>query len=448
MSEQKSQRKVISSTRVSDVWSGQPVPFDFLVSGGRQYAVFYDGERRMTVAARGAGEGDWKLVRLEGAARTPRRSDALGEGVMANSAVVGWDSHNGLTLAVDRDGFVHISGNMHNHPLVYFRTRVPHDISSFERIDRMTGEKESACTYPVFLVRPDGELVFRYRDGLAGNGADYYNIYDVAKREWRRLLERPLLDGLGRMSPYAVRPIAGSDGRFHVVYCWRDTPDVATNHDIGYMRSQDLVRWENAAGEALELPVVAGCPTLVDPVPVNGGLLNARQRVGFDAMLRPVISYTKFDADGKTQAYCARFADGRWDIRQISNWSYRWELTGGGCIPNGNDILLEPVTLAADGSLHLRFDHIVEGSGGWQIDPETLGVMQLLPPENKWPEELKRDVSGYPGMQSRILPARGQDAAESEQYVLRWATLGENRDEPRAETPPASELRCYRLMPT
>lgn len=367
---------------------------------------------------------------------------------MANSAVVGWDSHNGVTIAVDREGFVHISGNMHNHPLVYFRTRVPHDISSFERIDRMTGKRETACTYPVFLVRPVGELVFRYRHGLSGDGADYYNIYNCANREWRRLLENPLLDGLGHMSPYAVRPLAGTDGRYHVVYCWRDTPDVATNHDIGYMRSQDLVRWENAAGEALELPVVPDCrPTLVDPVPVNGGLLNARQRVGFDAMLRSIISYTKFDENGKTQAYCARFADGRWEIRQISNWSYRWELTGSGCIPNGNDILLEPVTLASDGSLHLRFDHTQEGSGVWQMDPETLAVVRLLPVENTWPEELARDVSGYPGMQARILPARGQDAASPEQYVLRWETLGENRDEPRAETPPASELCCYRLLP-
>ena len=432
---------IVSSTLISDVWAGHPVGFDFLVSGGRQYAAFYDGERRMTVATR-AGNDGWSLVRLQGAMR-PAHQPKGGEECTTK---LGWDTHNSVVLGVDAAGCLHLSGNMHNHPLVYFRTRVPHDISSFERIDRMTGELESACTYPVFLLRPDGNLVFRYRTGISGNGADYYNIYDHESRTWRRLLDRPLLDGLGSMSPYSMRPVPGPDGRFHMVYCWRDTPDVATNHDLCYMRSRDLVHWENAAGQALDLPSVFGCPTVVDPIPAGGGLLNARQRIGFDAALRPVISYTKFDEAGMTQAYCARFENGRWKIRQASNWNYRWELAGWGSIPNGNDILLEPATLEADGTLRLAFQHIREGSGAWQIDPETLAVRKILKPRNSWPPDLARAVSDFPGMHARILPARGQDGPPK--YMLRWETLAENRDEPREKWPPPSELRCYQLDAT
>jgi hypothetical protein len=480
---------IVSSTLISDVWAGHPVGFDFLVSGRRQYATFYDGERRMTVATR-ARDGEWSLVRLQGAMRPAHQP----KGAEECTTKLGWDTHNGVVLGVDAAGCLHLSGNMHNHPLVYFRTRVPHDISSFERIDRMTGELESACTYPVFLLRPDGNLVFRYRTGISGNGADYYNIYDHESRTWRRLLDRPLLDGLGSMSPYSMRPVPGPDGRFHMVYCWRDTPDVATNHDLCYMRSRDLVHWENAAGQALELPSVFGCPTVVDPIPAGGGLLNARQRIGFDAALRPIISYTKFDEAGMTQAYCARFENGsgdsshgpraggsqpgsllqaarrarlagaseaiadhteksclrvesgRWKIRQASNWNYRWELSGWGSIPNGNDILLEPATLEADGTLRLAFQHIREGSGAWQIDPETLAVRKILKPRNSWPPDLARAVSDFPGMHARILPARGQNGPPK--YMLRWETLAENRDEPREKWPPPSELRCYQLDAT
>lgn len=398
----------------------------------------------MTVAARGAGDAGWSLARPQGAMRPAHRP----KGAEESTTELGWDSHNSLVLAMDSGGFLHLSGNMHNHPLVYFRTRLPHDISSFERINRMTGELESACTYPVFLLRPDGRLVFRYRTGISGNGADYYNIYDDESRTWRRLLDRPLLDGLGRMSPYAVRPILGPDRRFHMVYCWRDTPDVATNHDLCYMSSPDLLHWENAAGQALDVPAVFGCPAVVDPIPTDGGLLNARQRVGFDAALRPIISYTKFDEAGMTQAYCARFENGGWKIRQVSNWSYRWELSGFGSIPNGNEILLEPATLEADGSLRIAFQHIREGSGAWLIDPDTLAVRQTLKPKKMLLPDITHVVSDYPGMQARVLPARMQDGTDSLEYVLRWETLGENRDEPREAWPPAGELRCYQLQTT
>jgi hypothetical protein len=41
---------------------------------------------------------------------------------------------------------------MHANPLVYYRTRVPFDVATLERIDRMTGERETRCTYPVFRI--------------------------------------------------------------------------------------------------------------------------------------------------------------------------------------------------------------------------------------------------------------------------------------------------------
>ena len=143
-------------------------------------------------------------------------------------------------MAVDREGVLHVSGNMHGVPLVYFRSEQPLNAASLRHEAAMTGERERRMTYPVFLRNRDGRLIFRYRDGGSGNGDDLYNVYDEKTRSWRRLLAQPLTSGRGRMNAYCSVPRQGPDGRFHMVWVWRDTPDCASNHDLSYARSDDL----------------------------------------------------------------------------------------------------------------------------------------------------------------------------------------------------------------
>ena len=174
---------------IDHVWSGHPVGFAILTERGHQFIAYYDSERRITVKGRSLDSADWTTVHPEGTEVTTRKR-------MSN--VTGWDSHNYLTMALDRDGCLHLSGNMHVDPLVYYRTSRPFDLATLERIDRMTGEREKNVTYPKFLTNDTGDMVFRYRDGGSGNGSDLYNIYDPRKHEWRCLFDGPLLDGAGR----------------------------------------------------------------------------------------------------------------------------------------------------------------------------------------------------------------------------------------------------------
>ena len=97
--------KAVEVLDVATVWAGHPVGFCLLTAGGRQFAAYYDAERRMTVAARRPGETKWQYKIL------PSR--------------VAWDSHNYITMAADDDGHLHLSGNMHCVPLIYFRTTRP-----------------------------------------------------------------------------------------------------------------------------------------------------------------------------------------------------------------------------------------------------------------------------------------------------------------------------------
>ncbi|OGG46496.1 MAG: hypothetical protein A3F84_28205 [Candidatus Handelsmanbacteria bacterium RIFCSPLOWO2_12_FULL_64_10] len=427
--------KIVNSIPVAQVWSGHPVGFDLVTHGDRQFAAFYDAERRMTVSCRGLDSGAWAFVRPEG---------RWLEGRNRPSTTIAWDSHNYVTMAIDGEGQVHLCGNMHCDPLIYFRTTRPLDIFSFERIDRMVGQNEERCTYPRFMRGPKGELVFRYRDGRSGDGVDYYNVYDAGTRTWRRLIDAPLLDGQGRMNAYARAPMPGPDGMYHLVWMWRDTPDCATNHDISYARSRDLVRWETSRGEALALPITLETGEVVDAVPPGGGTINMCLSLGFDTKQRPIISYLKYDEAGATQAYNARREAEGWKVSRTSDWAYRWAFSGGGAIPG--EVQVGGVQVESDGGLNQSYRHIREGAGVWRLDEATLRPAGTYPPrKDALPEALLKVASDFPGLEAHTLTGRGEGPEPGVRYVLRWETLPANRDRPREQAPPPSELRLYEL---
>lgn len=412
------------SLEVEKVWSGHPVGFCLLTEGQRQYVAFYDAHRQMTVAARRLDEDEWDYVRLP--------------------SKLGWDSHNYIVMAVDDAGLLHLSGNMHGRPLVYFRTERPHDIHTFRPIPEMVGRGEKRCTYPKFFRGPNQELLFTYRDGGSGNGVQIYNRYDSTTQTWRRLLDTPLIDGEGRMNAYLDAIRQDPQGMFHLCWVWRDTPDCATNHDVGYARSLDLVHWEKSDGTPLKLPITFATNEIVDPVPVRGGLINGNARMGFDLQGRPVVSYIKYDDDGHTQAYNARIEDGAWRSRQVSDWEYRWEFSGNGSI--GFEIAIGGVEQDDQGHLVQSFRHPKAGSGRWLLDPDTLTPQRRLPSVRRVPSSAGKKESNFPGIRVRWAEDSGSSGEDGIWYRLRWETLGPNRDRPReGPLPEPSTLRLLKV---
>lgn len=417
------QTRIARVVDIAPVWAGHPVSFDLLTHNDRQYVAFYDAEKRMTVGVRTLDSRRWDLVRLP--------------------SQLGWDSHNYVTMAIDRDGHIHLSGNMHVHPLVYFRTTKPGDIHSFERVPTMVGRNEDRCTYPRFLRTPAGDLVFTYRDGRSGAGNQVFNVYDEKARSWRRLMDQPLTDGQGRMNAYFHGPAPGPDGYFHLVWMWRDTPDCVTNHDLSYARSKDLVHWETSAGKPLALPITLETAEIIDPVPSGGGMINSNMRIGFDSRNRVIVTYHKFDRAGNTQIMNARLENGAWKIYQTSDWTYRWDFKGPGTVVV--EISHGAVRVAPDGGLRLDYEHIRYGQDTWKLDERTLKPVATLPRERPWPAELERPESPFPGIQVHIQPDSGKPPGQA-RYFLRWETLGPNRDRPRqGPLPEPSMLRLYEI---
>ena len=226
----------------------------------------------------------------------------------------------------------------------------------------------------------------------------------------------------------------GPDGRYHLLWMWRETPSCDTNHFLSYARSADLVRWETVEGTPLALPITpetAG--VVVDPTPPKGGMINMGHRIGFDAEKRVVLTYHRYDENGRSQIYNARFENGRWALHRATDWDYRWEFTGGGSVPC--EVSGGAVTVQPDGALRQTLHHAKLGGGLFAVDPVTLEVGEKIPAKPTRPAELNRAELRIPGIGVRWAGSKGSPP-EGESHLLRWETLGPNRDRPRPGPPP------------
>lgn len=416
---------------IDHVWSGHPVSYSMLASRGYLFIAYFDSDRRLTLISRKKGEREWTKVFPEGV-MVPKRKR------MSN--VTEWDSHNYLTMTLDRAGNLHLSGNMHCDPLIYYRTKIPLDITSIERVDYMTGRFEDSVTYPGFMRDLEGNLVFRYRFGSSGNGNSYYNVYDPDQKSWKPLLETPLLDGLGTCSAYGTGPRKGPDGKFHMLWMWRDTPNAGSNHTLTYARSPDLAHWETSDGKPCRLPMTPGQGDVIDPVPPFKGLINMCYALGFDKNQAPVVAYHKFDEAGRSQAYAARLSnDGKWMVRQLSDWDFRWDFFKSGSL--NKDVSVRFAPRNADGTLNLNAR--VKGKNiRWRLDAETLEKLELLPKaEGRKRPKLAYSNIDFPGIQMNSTSAKD----DGREWILQWETLDRNGGKPREKVPPLAELRLYSI---
>lgn len=423
-------RKIIPVDRV---WAGHPVGFALYTDQHRQYIAYYNADRHMVVGQRNLDEDQFELFQM------PLFNREEGKGT---STQLNWDSHNSITMALDKEGFIHLSGNMHVHPLTYFRSTKAHDISSLEQVWEMVGTNESRCTYPGFMLTKDRELIFHYRDGGSGNGNEIYNIYNTETGKWGRLLETVLTDGQGQMNAYASQPSIREDNWYHMYWVWRDTPDCSTNHDLSYIKSPDMKNWYTAFGEKVDLPITFGQKSvIVDPIPVKGGIINLAARLVLDQEGNPVIAYHKYDDKGNLQLYVSRAHQSQWRIKQVTNWNYRWEFSGNGSI--NLDVKLGEFKIREDGRYELGYEHIKYGTCTILLDEYLNPIGEVLKPEPFLTHQ--KPEGEFPNLEVRTANDLGSSAL-GKIYFLKWETLPRNRDRPYPEPwPEPSQLYLYEL---
>ncbi|MEQ8549491.1 MAG: BNR repeat-containing protein [Cyclobacteriaceae bacterium] len=416
---------------IDSVWAGHPVGFSLYTDGDRQYIAYYNSERSTVVGQRDLSEDNFQLHVL------PRTSRETNQGT---SSVLGWDSHNDLTLGVDKDGYIHLSGNVHAKPLTYFRSTAPNDVSNMEQIYEMIGTEELRTTYPNFMLTKEGELIYHYRDGGSGSGNEIYNIYDRKTKTWSRLLDTPLTDGKRLMNAYQSEPTLQKDGWYHMYWVWRDTPDCATNHDLSHMKSRDLKNWYSAFGEPIEMPATFDQKALiVDPIPPGGGIINLAAKMVLDQNNNPVFVYHKYDTVGNLQFFTAQIQNDQWEYNQITNWNYRWEFQGGGSI--NNEVKLTQFQKTSDGNYEVGFWHIKHGFGKILLDEDFEFVEITLNQKPEIGEEDQEVLNDSSEFQMNTAGDLGEPNEVNVKYFLRWETMVRNRDKPREKPwPKPSQL--------
>ncbi len=424
---QGSRYQVEQSWDVTKSISHVSVEFCLLTHGDTQYIAFYDDQWRMTVGSQAIDTNDWKF--------------------QAIPSKIEWDSHNYITMAVDRKGHLHVTGNMHGDPLVYFRTETAGDISTLRR-KPMVGTEENRVTYPQFVKGGEGRLILNYRNGRSGNGIRYYNVYDEPSQTWSRLLDTPVFDGEGKINAYPMPLVLGPDKFYHTHWVWRHTPDAATNHSLSYARTKDMITWESVFGDPIELPIrIHQKALLVDPVPSQGGIINGGHVLIFGSNDRPLISYHKHDNEGNMQLHVARPETDRWAIHQITDWDKPVPFGGRGSL-GFIGIEIESFELLKPGLLTLTYRHKDYGEGRLFLNEETLQPMRTsiqVPPD--YPEEVLGVDSAFPRMMTNLFQDIGTPEEAGAHYLLKWETLPRNRDDPwDPPLPEPSTLKLFKMV--
>ncbi len=446
---------ILKQIDVAPIWSvhrcGSP---ELLTRDGRQYVAYYDEDRFLTIASRELEVDQWNYQRFP--------------------VQMGWQTgaHAKLSMALDRDGHIHLSCYRRqllqapgSPPMaLYYRSTAPHSINEFDRLYMVTPEEHPH--YPTYHSI-GGTLLFNYRDGTSGRGNQLLNRYDNERRIWLRAINSPLLDGRGERSAYvhAPGPLPGPDGRFHLLWLWRDTPDHATNHSLSYARTigDDLTQWESAAGVPVTPPFDANHrELLVDDTPPGGGLSNALFHINWDSKNRPIVSFHKFDENGVSQIYNARFINGGWRSVQATEWKFIWGDTysGSGALGIHDEVRFGRVEPGEAGELTQQVWNRHDKGALIVLDEETLIPNSVGSPRAapQWHQTLMKPESDFQvppipdlrraggPMQVNLIRDKGDSGIEGVEYYLRWEHAGTNRDrEVPKPWPEPTMLRVYQI---
>lgn len=402
-------KPIPENVSLDQVWGGTRVNFDSIETDKAIYVGYFDKDRWLSIIKFNTCTGEINKSRLP-------------------SRFTGWDAHNSIAMELDKNGRIHIAGNMHASPLIYGRMAIEDNIESIH-LQSMTGIDEDNVTYPKFFFFPDGSLGFSYRSGVSGDGREIINRLSGIK--WQRWLDRPLFSSTPdttSVNAYHTGFQLGPDGYFHIAWVWRENTNIESNFHINYAKSKDLKNWKNSRGEPLTLPITPANAETVDNISQNSGLIN-NIKLGFNGNGRPTISYIKFDDHGFSQLFHAYQADLGWKIIQSTNWTYRWDPRGGGTIPS--EIGFSGVLLQ-NGQLLEAVTQSKTGNTTFVYNPKTLLTISEKK-GNLLTKNAKKIIRNIPqGAILNIRKTRKSGKSHFNEFSISWLSHpANNRDKPR-----------------
>ncbi|TRW22956.1 neuraminidase [Flavobacterium zepuense] len=294
-----------------------------------QYTAYYDNDSTMVLGKRKLGGSKWQVL------KTAYKGNVK-------------DAHNSISIAVDAKGYLHVSWDHHDTRLRYVKGKEPLSLELGAE-ELMTGDQELKVTYPEFHNLPDGKMLFCYRSGASGRGNVVINNYDPETGKWTRL-QNNLLNGEEARSAY-WQMCVDRQGYVHLSWVWRESWDVATNHDICYAISKDSgVTWQKSTGEIYALPITVATAEIAWNVPQNSSLIN-QTSMTTDEDGNPYIA-TYWNSDSIPQYKVVYKANGKWQLLNTNFHKNTFTLGGGG---TKNITISRPKVLINKAILYLLF---------------------------------------------------------------------------------------------
>jgi hypothetical protein len=304
-----------ANAALPQAWAGNSVNTvifrknSLVTHGDVQLMAYYDATGHLCLAKRKLGSEQWEIRQTQHTGNIR-------------------DAHNAISIMTDGEGYLHVSWNHHGDPLSYATSLAPLSLELGAK-QAMTTAAEQHVTYPEFYTLRGGDLLFMYRDGQSGKGNLAMKRYSVQARQWRQL-HSSLVDGEGQRSAY-WQACTDVQGNIHLSWVWRETPDVASNHDMCYARSRDGGEtWENSQGEKYDLPITAATAEYACKIPQRSELINQTSMTA-DQNGRPCIAtYYRPQGSDVPQYHVIYRDDSGWKILNTGFRKAPFSLKGGG----------------------------------------------------------------------------------------------------------------------
>ncbi len=274
-----------------------------------QYAAYYDENQFVVLAKRKINAKTWKVL------KTQYKGDAN-------------DAHKSISIIIDGKGYLHMAWGQHNNKLNYVKSVKPGSLILGEK-EKMLGLKEDKISYPEFYKLANGNLLFCYRDGGSGNGNLMMNTYDCGTKVWKRIQDN-LIDGEGKRNAYWQMAI-DIKGAIHLSWVWRESPDVASNHDLCYAKSVDGgLTWQKTNAEKYQLPITAANAEYALKIPQKSELIN-QTSMSTDEQGNPFIAtYWREQGALIPQYHIVYHKNSSWEVNNLAFRKTPFSLSGGG----------------------------------------------------------------------------------------------------------------------
>ncbi len=274
-----------------------------------QFIAFYNPQRFVVLGKRKLGTDKWLLQTTAYQGNTD-------------------DAHNCISIMADGKGFLHLAWDHHNNQLHYVRSIAPFSLQMTAAMP-MTSLHENRVSYPEFYRVANGNLLFFYRDGGSGQGNLVMNTYDVPTGKWTQL-QSNLIDGEGKRNAY-WQACTDARGTIHISWVWRESPDVASNHDLCYACSKDGgLTWQKSTGEKYRLPITAASAEYACTIPQRSELINQTSMVADAAGNAYIATYWRDSGQTIPQYHIVYNTGNGWQVNNLLFRKTAFSLSGAG----------------------------------------------------------------------------------------------------------------------